>query len=754
MIRKGINKKMGKFFLKIFIILLVIFFSFTLYLSFFGIETNKFDALIKQKANQVNQNVKLEFNKTKIYLNPTELNLAVKLKEPRVIIRNNQINLSKLNIFLSIKSFFSSNFLLKRAEVAFAKNHIKDLTKITNIFVPKIINKQIDKIFDEGKIDGEFIIPFDANGDIGNDYGFSGRILNASINITKEFQIKDLTTEIRHTKEDSANLFNIAIKKGSLLDFDLTESKFELKRDNNETEVKGLLKTKGDFNFKNVKKISSLLNININNIKNIEGKTDLEINVDFKLNKNYRIKNLVYLIEGEIPYGEIYFKEKKIIKEYLPNYKDVIIIKDSKINLIKTKSSNTIELNGFMKIKNEFDSFNLKQIYDSNKKSFNVAGKADLTNSEINISKLNYIKDSGKESEIDFNFNFIPKKFINIKKFIFQSDKTIIDIKNFKLNKNFETEDFKELKIKTFNNGIKNNDFLVKKSNKVTISGNIFDAEPLLKSLFKKDDRKTFSKKFNSEIKINFDKIITGTNDDVRNFGMIASINKGSFDKLSLKGNFSENEIIEMSIYQIDNNKKTLQVISDRARPFIKNFDFVKGFEDGKLEYESTVSKEGSDSNLLITDFKVSKVPALAKLLTLASLQGIADTLSGEGIRFESFEMKSNSKGNVMNIEDALAIGPAVSILLEGYVDKGKIVSLRGTLVPATKLNAIIASIPLVGDILVGKKTGEGVVGVSFKMKGPPKDIKTTVNPIKTLTPRFIIRAVEKMKKKKQEESK
>ena len=92
-------------------------------------------------------------------------------------------------------------------------------------------------------------------------------------------------------------------------------------------------------------------------------------------------------------------------------------------------------------------------------------------------------------------------------------------------------------------------------------------------------------------------------------------------------------------------------------------------------------------------------------------------------------------------------MGPAVSILLDGYVDKGKIVSLRGTLVPASKLNSIISKIPLVGDILVGKKTGEGVVGVSFKMKGPPKEIKTSVNPIKTLTPRFIVRAVEKMKK-------
>jgi len=745
---------MGKFFFKIFIILLVIFFSFTIYLSFLGIETNKFDALIKEKANQINQNVKLEFDKTKIHLNPIELNLAVKLNKPRVIIRNRQINLSKLDLFLSIKSFFSSNFLLKRAEVAFVKNHIKDLTKITNIFVPRIVNKQIDKIFAQGQIDGEFIIPFDMNGNIGNDYGFSGRVLDASINITKEFQIKNLTTEISHTKEDLANLFKIEIREGSILDFDLTDSILELRRDSDETKVKSLLKTKGDFNFSNVKKISSLLNFNIDSIKNIEGKTNLRTNINFKFDKNYRVKNLVYLIEGEIPYSEIYFKEKKIIKKYLPSYKDTIILKDSKIKLTKNKSSNTIELNGFMKIKNEFNSFNLKQIYDFNKKSFNIIGKADLTNSQINISRLNYIKDDGKNSEVDINLNFIPKKYINITKFIFQSDKTIIDIEDLSLNKNFETEDFKKLKIRTFNNGSKNNDFSVSKSNKVNISGNIFDAEPLLKSLFKKDDRKTFSKKFNSEVKINFDKAITGTNDDVKNFGMIASINKGTFNKLSLKGNFTENEIIEMSIYQIDNNKKTLQVISDRARPFIKNFNFIKGFEDGKLEYESTISKENTISNLLITDFKVSKVPALTQLLTLASLQGIADTLSGEGIRFESFEMKANSKGNVMNIEDALAIGPAVSILIEGYVDKGKTVSLRGTLVPATKLNEIIASIPVVGDILVGKKTGEGVVGVSFKMKGPPKDIKTTVNPIKTLTPRFIVRAVEKMKKKKKEESK
>ena len=99
-------------------------------------------------------------------------------------------------------------------------------------------------------------------------------------------------------------------------------------------------------------------------------------------------------------------------------------------------------------------------------------------------------------------------------------------------------------------------------------------------------------------------------------------------------------------------------------------------------------------------------------------------------------------------IEELYAIGPAISILMEGYVQKKpNLISLRGTLVPATTINKFVASIPLLGNILVGKKTGEGVFGVSFKIKGPKDDLKTSVNPIKTLAPRFITRTLEKVKK-------
>ena len=141
------------------------------------------------------------------------------------------------------------------------------------------------------------------------------------------------------------------------------------------------------------------------------------------------------------------------------------------------------------------------------------------------------------------------------------------------------------------------------------------------------------------------------------------------------------------------------------------------------------------------------ELPVLTKVLSLASLQGIADLLTGEGIRFDEFEMNYQNKRSLITIDEIYAIGPAISVMIEGYIEKKKLISLRGTLVPATTLNKVIGSIPLFGQILVGSKAGEGVFGVSFKIKGSPNDLETSVNPIKTLTPRFITRTLEKIKK-------
>jgi len=737
---------MSKNFIRFLFTLLITIILVVIFLTYYGIETNRFDNLIIKKTNAVNKNVKLDFNKTRIYLNPKELNLVVKLKNPKIVIKKNKIDLSKLNLFLSLKSLYSSDSLLNKVVIAFKENDIQDITKITNIFLPKIINNQLNKIFAKGILEGEFYIPFQTNGDLAKDYGFQGKILNASINLMNGFVINNLTAEVNYRDSDKNGGLNFFIKEGSLLDIKLNDSTINLKRKDKKIKAQSIINTKGKINFLTINKLTNLIKSDISNFKDINGNIDIQTNIDFDLSNKFKLENLLYSSEGNLTNFVIKTNESNHIKKYLPKYDSKLIFKDTKIKFFKFQSKQTLDLNGLVKINEEFDEFQIKQVYLYNKKTFNVDGKFSLNSSKINIPNINYIKDIGENADLNFNLNFILNKYFNIENIQFLSDKTKISLSNVKLNKIFQINDISELEVKTFLKDIKNNDFVIKKSKDVNFFGDVFDAEPILKTLFNENNKNIFSKSFSSKLKVNLKKVLTGTEDSISDFAMVASINEGTYDKLILKGNFSKNEIIEMSIYKINENEKTLHIVSDRAKPFIKNFKFIKGFEGGKIQYESIIGKEISNSNLVITDFKVSEVPSLAKLLTLASFRGIADTLSGEGIRFESFEMKSNSKGNLLNIEEALAVGPAISILIDGYIDKGNIVSLRGTLVPATKLNSIIASIPVVGGILVGKKTGEGVVGVSFKMKGPPKNIKTTVNPIKTLTPRFITRTLEKLK--------
>ena len=138
----------------------------------------------------------------------------------------------------------------------------------------------------------------------------------------------------------------------------------------------------------------------------------------------------------------------------------------------------------------------------------------------------------------------------------------------------------------------------------------------------------------------------------------------------------------------------------------------------------------------------------MVKLLSLADLGGLADLAEGEGISFDILEISMEKKIDELKFNEILAIGPSISVLMEGYQGTN-VTSLRGTLVPAKTLNTLISKIPVIGDIIIPKEVGEGLFGISFKMKGPPGNIKTTINPIRTVTPRFIQKIIDKRKNPK-----
>ena len=317
------------------------------------------------------------------------------------------------------------------------------------------------------------------------------------------------------------------------------------------------------------------------------------------------------------------------------------------------------------------------------------------------------------------------------------------------LNKNFKITDIENLNINYQNNKKIFNILNLKKDNlNFILEGESFDASKMIDNIMNSDDDNGFIfDNLNSKIDIKIKNTYIDEINYMNNLNGNIIFNNNKISNLKLESIFPNQKKIKLTIETTKDAEIITKLFSAYPAPLVKRYDFIKGFDEGHLDFYSSKKDGISNSVIVIDDFKIKEVPIFAKLLSLSSLQGMADLLTGEGIRFTNFEMNFSNQKGLTTIEEMYAIGPAVSILMDGYIESKKLVSLRGTLVPATTINRSISSIPLLGKILIGDKTGEGVFGVSFKIKGPPKDLKTSVNPIKTLTPRFITRTLEKIKK-------
>ncbi len=238
--------------------------------------------------------------------------------------------------------------------------------------------------------------------------------------------------------------------------------------------------------------------------------------------------------------------------------------------------------------------------------------------------------------------------------------------------------------------------------------------------------------------------------EQLKDFKLLGEIKRGQFVKISSKGDFGDNNFLDISM-KIDKNanKKYLEIYSDLTRPIISEYKFFKGLSGGKLLFSSIINSKKSKSKLKIENFKIVNAPGVVKLLSLADLGGLADLVEGEGLSFDILEIDMEKNKNFLKINELLALGPSMSVLMEGYQEENGLTSLRGTLVPAKTLNKMISKIPVIGNIVIPKEVGEGLFGISFKMKGNKDNIKTTINPIRTITPRFIQKIIERNKKSK-----
>jgi len=733
---------MIKNFLKILILILILFLLFIVYFAYFGFTTSKFNSIIKDQIKKQNSELDIDLKKVKLHLDLKNISIKIKTKNPKIILNNSDnIELKEISSDILISSYLQNKFVAENLSIKSKNNKISsyiNFYRLTNNSLQLIL---LNKFVKSGMAQINVDLIFDDTGRIKNNYNLTGKISNAELQIPSKKNIKELN--FNFVIKDNDYKFEKILFKFNKINFN--SDFLNIQQKNDKFFIKGNLKNKK--NKINRDLILLIFNNNLEKFDFSNTKFDSTSEFTFDLSKKFKIKNLK--IDSKLNLDKLILKyDLYKINNYIKNYKSLINLKENKIHINYSEEKILIDGSSEFSIDKNFENSIQFQI-EKSKNKINFETFLNLDNLDLVFNEIAYKKIKNEKATLQIK-GFKSKKKIFFQNINFKENNNKIEINNLEINNNKILNIDKIRFDYVTKNNFRNQLTLVKNDGNYKLIGESFDSIQLIENISNSETDRNFFERFknlNSNIKIAISEIKLDDKITVSNLNGSLEVKNSKIFDLNLNSNFNDNEKLFVSVKTQKDNSVVTTFYSDRAKPFVKKYKFIKGFEGGNLDFSSTKINNVSKSKLIIDNFKVQEVPVLAKILTLASLQGIADLLTGEGVRFTDFEMIYSNKGSLTTIDEIYAIGPAISIMMEGYVERKKLVSLKGTLVPATTINRTISSIPLIGDLLVGKKVGEGVFGVSFKIKGPPKDLKTKVNPIKTLTPRFITRTLEKIKK-------
>ena len=710
------------------------------YLSIFGITTDKFNNRITNSVLKINKKINLNLRDVNYLLNPYNFTINIKTENPQILLQGRKLEIKDVQTNIALKSLINDQFIIDDLQITTKEIKLNDIIALARIFQNSPQLFVLDTIIKDGFVTVNAHLNFDEKGKIKENYKIQGSIKKVKLNILDHFNLQNLNFNFDIEKK----IYSLKKIELKLNDIKINSPLIEIKKKKKYFFVNGKFSNdKKNFNIEEIKLIFPNLFSDID-IKKIEFSSNN--NFYFNINKKLKFNNIQ--MESIIDLNKLIFKKKNLnLKQYFPSFINEIKLEEHKIVINYNKNEINLKGHGNILLEKKLDNLSYHIIKNKNNISFD--SKINLKNNSLIIDFLDYKKKENLSSLISIKGSLKVKKNLRFDLINLKEKNNEITIKGLDLNKNFKIIDIESFNIDFRNNKKIINKLNLKKDNSnYIIDGETFDATRLINNIMNNDkESSSFFKDLNTKIKIRIKKTYIDKFNYINDIYGNINFNNNKINDLELVGVFPNEKKINFSIKANKNSETITQLSSAYPRPLVKRYNFIKGFEEGYLNFYSSKKEDVSNSVLIIDNFKVKEVPIFAKILSLASLQGMADLLTGEGIRFTDFEMNFSNQKGLTTIEEMYAIGPAVSILMDGYIENKKLVSLRGTLVPATTINRTIASIPLLGKILIGDKIGDGVFGVSFKIKGTPKDLKTTVNPLKTLTPRFITRTLEKIKK-------
>lgn len=471
---------------------------------------------------------------------------------------------------------------------------------------------------------------------------------------------------------------------------------------------------------------SKLLNLEVtNNGLKVTGEAVLEeIPLTLVWNENFNDKN--YKSRYNIS-----FKFDETVKKKLNINSDIL---------------NPPFLDGFVLVNAEITSF------EGNKMQIDVDGN--LADASVDFSFLGFKKPLQQPGNLKVRLNFANNKLqsipsIQLSKHDFKLNGKIdldqeqrirlvdiIDIKAPKTNARAKIEmsyaPKKKIKINVSGSSYDLSDFFDKDENETT------DKAKTKLNKGKRDDADGLEKVDDADIFIAVNSLWTNNYVSVKNFAGSAKLRNGiGIQELHLIGNFgtTQKKYLKLDYVPRSGKEYLLNVESNDAggtMKFLRVYDNMRG---GTLSINGKRDRNKKFvGHAKIRDFSIHNTPILAKLMSLTSLSGMVNLLTGEGINFSHFDAPFEYQSQILSIRDGRAFGNVMGITLKGQYDRyEELLNMEGVIAPAYGLNTFIGKLPVVGNLLSSK---DGTVfAANYSITGDIENPDISINPLSALSP-------------------
>ncbi|MGI9352414.1 MAG: DUF3971 domain-containing protein [Rhizobiaceae bacterium] len=303
------------------------------------------------------------------------------------------------------------------------------------------------------------------------------------------------------------------------------------------------------------------------------------------------------------------------------------------------------------------------------------------------------------------------------------------DIKKLKLN---ETDDM-QLKVER-----------TKSAYNVNASGLSYDARGVMNTLIHKGGFGKAQGDRSVNLVANFDTVRGFGGRVIRNAILLYESRNGSLYKLDMQGQGSDGRVYNVQA-QLNGNQTLFTVKTNDAGTALAFTNIYSLMERGQLEANLIQTENGPYSGpVRITEFTLVNEPRLKRIASNVRRQLREDRDERVQIINESPDNKVKMKladahierGNgYFKLNDAIIRGASMGISMNGTVyDPEDRMNISGTFMPANGLNLAVSSIPVLGKLLSNGRDN-GLIGVTYQLKGPRTNPELVVNPLSIVTP-------------------